>query len=866
MPNEISGNTIASSTAGFDPEYLKAGQRIHQTFTLRSVIPSALGEFPVWLAEDEVAGRQVALHFVPAEVAADPALRKTLKEVVRKTKNLHHDNILRVHELIEGDDWAAVVTNSYDGHSLARTLQESAGGSMQARELLPTLETIIQTFTDVHGVPVLHGNVCPADIILTSDGGFLLANFGTRRAIVDALRNANVREGKYLCYTSPQVLGGASPTVSDDIYSIGATLFELLTGKRVFEGVDVEARIRSERPPGVIELRHKLNQTGEELPRNWERAIAQSLSKEPADRPVNIGDLARRMGFGVEAEPETPQKATLPPEHMGVAGEDLDEEHDKPEVSERISAPRPLLTSFPPEKKKGSKKALALVALIAVGAIGAWMGSNFLFQKPEADVDEEDVAAAHPAKPAPVAEKAPDIKFTTPSEPGSEPNLTALRPGQMPRSKTTPSNGVDPNLAAAPEPLVPEPPATPSASAMSAKPEPKSEPATLASATPAAAPVMPPLEDSEAASKKALEAARVKAEAIKAETARVEAKAKADALAAKEQEALAKKELEEVERIKAQKAAAAMPKPAPTPEPEPVVAPTEPAPTAKVEKGEKGEKGDKSVKTTKTATAKVEPAKETVKETAPVAKVPESATKAATPAENSLGMTFVKVGAVQFSTKTTRVKDYAKFIKETGYPKNAWKNPGFEQGEDHPVVNVSWTDANSFCKWLTDKEHAAGTLPANEVYRLPTDAEWSKAVGLASEKGETPEDRDMGVQDHYPWGTQWPPPNNAGNYTGKETGAEVAIPGFEDGYVHTAPVGAFAPNSLGLFDMGGNVWQWCADTWNPKARSRVLRGGSWDQGALRLSLLSSCRIHSMPDRESSNYGFRVIRASAAKGR
>jgi len=230
-------------------------------------------------------------------------------------------------------------------------------------------------------------------------------------------------------------------------------------------------------------------------------------------------------------------------------------------------------------------------------------------------------------------------------------------------------------------------------------------------------------------------------------------------------------------------------------------------------------------------------------------------------------MTFVKVGNVQFATRGTRVKDYAQFVKETGYPKTGWKNPGFEQTEDHPVVNVSWTDALSFCKWLTDKDRAAGILAANESYRLPTDAEWSKAVGLPSEKGDSPEMRDMGIQDQYPWGTQWPPPKNAGNYTGKETGAEVAIAGFDDGYVHPSPVGAFAPNAQGIYDMGGNVWQWCMDTWNPKARSRVLRGGSWDQGALRLSLLSSCRIHSMPDRESSNYGFRVVRATApAKSR
>ncbi len=547
MPNEFSGNASASSHAGFDPEYLKAGQRISQTFTLRSVIPSALGEFPVWLAEDEVAGRQAALHFVPAEVAADPGLRRTLKEIVRKTKNLHHDNILRVHELIEGPDWAAVVTNAYDGQSLARTLQEAPGASLEATEVLAPLEVVIQTLADVHGVPVMHGNICPADVILSSDGGVLLANFGTRRAIVDALRNADVREGKYLSYTSPQVLDGAAPSVSDEIYSLGATLFELLTGRRIFEGVNVEDRIRSERPPGVIELRHKLNLIGEALPRNWERAIAQCLSKEPAERPVNVGDLAFRLGLAGGVEHEAPAETAkptansqLPPEHMGVAGEDLEEEHDLHPVSERISAPRPLLTSFPPEKKKSSKKALALVALVAAGAVGAWMGSNFLFQKPELDLDEEDTAAvAQQPKPAAVAKKEPEIKFTTPSEPGSSPELTALRPGQL-RPKATTPNAPDPAMEAAPTPITPEPPAPNFAATKPSMPPVQTESPALASATPVAT-AAPQLEDPEVASKKNLEAARVKAEALKAEALKAEAKAKADAQAQKEQEALAKR-------------------------------------------------------------------------------------------------------------------------------------------------------------------------------------------------------------------------------------------------------------------------------------------------------------------------------------
>ena len=137
----------------------------------------------------------------------------------------------------------------------------------------------------------------------------------------------------------------------------------------------------------------------------------------------------------------------------------------------------------------------------------------------------------------------------------------------------------------------------------------------------------------------------------------------------------------------------------------------------------------------------------------------------------------------------------------------------------------------------------------------------SKAVGLPEETGKTPEARDMGVSDVYPWGTQWPPPPNSGNYTGEETGSDVAIKGYDDGFAWTSPVGSFPPNKLGIYDMGGNVWQWCMDAWNNDSKAKVLRGASWYNGALKLSLLSSCRVHASPDSSTDNYGFRIVRVS-----
>ncbi len=234
---------------------------------------------------------------------------------------------------------------------------------------------------------------------------------------------------------------------------------------------------------------------------------------------------------------------------------------------------------------------------------------------------------------------------------------------------------------------------------------------------------------------------------------------------------------------------------------------------------------------------------------------------------NSLGMKFVPVGDVQFSVYLTTIKDFEAFASATGLKSEAWKNPGFKQGPDHPVVNVTWREGEAFCKWLTEKERKSGMLKANEIYRLPTDLEWSKAVGLPAENGASPEERDMGVQDSYPWGTQWPPPAGAGNYAGEETSTDIPIAGYNDGYPNTSPVGKFKQNGAGLYDMGGNVWQWVSDSWNGENRAKTLRGGSWYNGAIPLSLLSSCRISSSPDTLHDTYGFRIVKAvsKAAEG-
>jgi len=187
--------------------------------------------------------------------------------------------------------------------------------------------------------------------------------------------------------------------------------------------------------------------------------------------------------------------------------------------------------------------------------------------------------------------------------------------------------------------------------------------------------------------------------------------------------------------------------------------------------------------------------------------------------------------------------------------KYSWRNAGFEQTDEHPVVNVSWNDAVAFCKWLSKKE--------SKTYRLPTEAEWEYACRAGTTtryySGDDPETlvkvgnmADAAFKAKFP---NW-------KYTIKAN----------DGYVFTAPVGKFKPNAFALYDMHGNAWQWCADWYGAEyypaspvddptgpdsGYVRVLRSGSWADwpGYSR----SANRFRSPPGSRFSYSGFRVAR-------
>jgi formylglycine-generating enzyme required for sulfatase activity len=194
-------------------------------------------------------------------------------------------------------------------------------------------------------------------------------------------------------------------------------------------------------------------------------------------------------------------------------------------------------------------------------------------------------------------------------------------------------------------------------------------------------------------------------------------------------------------------------------------------------------------------------------------------------------------------------------------PRYTWRNPGFEQTDQHPVVNVGWNDAVAFAQWLGRKE--------GKAYRLPTEAEWEYACRAGTKSaysfGDDPEGLAAvaNVLDRTATG---------GNPSLKKIADVVGAMTAHDRYVYTAPVGRFRPNAWGLYDMHGNVWEWCADWYDSEyykraplddppgpdgASLRVYRGGSWMNGPIEGR--SASRFQDGPVFRSLYLGFRLAR-------
>ncbi len=198
----------------------------------------------------------------------------------------------------------------------------------------------------------------------------------------------------------------------------------------------------------------------------------------------------------------------------------------------------------------------------------------------------------------------------------------------------------------------------------------------------------------------------------------------------------------------------------------------------------------------------------------------------------------VRVDSFYIAVTETTNAQYGRFLKATGQqPPLYWQDKNLN-APNQPVVGVTWDDAVACCRWLTQVTGA--------VHQLPSEAQWEAAArgGLTGQP--------------YPWGAE--APDAGGVYRANLRHDRTA----KDGYLFTAAVGSFAANGFGLFDLAGNVSEWCLDQYVPTGSGpfkpgllRLLKGGSWF--SLARDLRSAARQSAPPGYADGYIGFRVVR-------
>ncbi len=845
-------------TRGF--QILKSGTKVGPArFTLIKELGRG-GMGVVWLAQDTSLGEQVALKFLPPEVCHDPVALNDLRRETVRSHRLTHPNIIRIHDFHQQPDGVAFISMEYvDGTTLSGGRLQQEKQVFAWEQLAPLVKQLCATLEYAHGEGVIHRDLKPANVMLDRRGRVKLADFGIAAVVSDSLSRVSVRSstGGTLAYMSPQQLRGQRPTVADDVYALGASLYELLTGRPPFYTGDLTHQVLHE---PVVPLDERALELGVDnpVPEQVAALVMACLAKDPTQRPATAHVVLDWIGSA-----QSGALGHLAPNDAGVAPE---------AEAARIGG-------------AGSRKSLmwaggTVALLLLVGGLFFLFGGKSK-SGGRATVSSTQSPRSWPTEavwmPLDIGGACSDDIISTASRKaanqftyngGTFASASWLRKngypepglpddGRVPIPDSSPPGFFQVRMPPAKNAILLSGPAgfypQPATIELTAKDRRRyselvilhttchgngSLRVTLQYETGSETRISIPVLDWFPAARTGLLPTDLRVAVTSHDTTGgLVAQMLAQRISADPQRRLASLTLSF----------------------ESLMPPTR----SSVQAG----------------------AKHFTCGIFALSALPASAPTAAVSARstNSLGMVFLPVPGtdVQFSIWETRVRDFEAFFRETRhdaakevYSVNAdgwkqrgdsWSAPGFPKTPDHPVCGVNWDDARAFCHWLTERERRDQRLPRDEEYRLPTDLEWSAAVDLRGEVGAYPADRKARLKGVYPWGERWPPPAGAGNYAGEESRTKDSpsdwrlVEGYRDGYPRTAPVGSFAPNRNGMFDLGGNVWEWCEDLLSPDSPFRVLRGAAFGLELEQDMMLSSARHGAYPVTRLVNRGFRCVR-------
>ncbi|MBI4028076.1 MAG: tetratricopeptide repeat protein [Verrucomicrobia bacterium] len=283
---------------------LAVGQRILTRYRLEKLLGRG-GMAVVWLAHDEHLDRKVALKFLPETLLHDPVAIDDLKRETRKSLELTHHHIVRIYDFIESSEYVAISMEAVNGGTLATRRLQRPHRVFEIEEIKAWIVQLCDALSYAHEkIKLVHRDLKPSNLMVNSKGELKLADFGIARSMSDTLNRITVHRATSgtLVYMSPQQMAGDPTKVTDDIYGLGATLYDLLTSKPPFHSGNIVHQLMEKIPPSMAQRRQELGIAGAPISKAWEETVAACLAKYPEDRPQGIREVAAKLGVTVAFE------------------------------------------------------------------------------------------------------------------------------------------------------------------------------------------------------------------------------------------------------------------------------------------------------------------------------------------------------------------------------------------------------------------------------------------------------------------------------------------------------------------------------------------------------------------------------------
>src|SRR5215831_15478535 len=273
------------------------GEKVFGRYTLIKVLGRG-GMGIVWLARDEELERDVALKFLPDLMIQDHAVVDQLRRETKRCLELTHSHIVRIHDFIHDERSGCISMEYVNGETLSNLRAEKERRVFEPDEIATWVSQLCEALDYAHNhARVIHRDLKPANLMVNQHGDLKISDFGIARSLADSASRLTMEQGRSgtLVYMSPQQLNGARCTHLDDIYSVGATIYELLTSKPPFYLGNIERQISERVAPSMTERRKELDIEPALVPQVWEGAVAACLAKDPSRRPQSAAEVAQRL-------------------------------------------------------------------------------------------------------------------------------------------------------------------------------------------------------------------------------------------------------------------------------------------------------------------------------------------------------------------------------------------------------------------------------------------------------------------------------------------------------------------------------------------------------------------------------------------